>query len=506
MKFKLLIITIFASLNLAAQPSLSRIEVLGANTFEFDQINGVKVRKLIGNVRLRQDNVLLSCDSAYQYEERNYVEAYRNVHIVANDSVHIYGDVLKYEGNTKKARVEKNVIMYDQTMKLTTPDLDYDMGRGFAYYTNGGKIVNSNSVLVSRYGYYDTRSKEFFFKRNVVLTSPNYTIYSDTLKQHTITNITYMLGPTQILSNQDSIYCERGYYNNNTNQAILSKKAFIQSPGNSLYADSIFFDRNIGLGKAYFNLKVNDPKNKMQIFGDYGELRQVQKQSFVTKRAYAKKMLDQNDSMYVLADTIYSYQQDSATGQAQRVKAYNQVQILKFDLQAVADSMVYEDIDSTITLFQNPLMWSGNNQMSGDTITLFLNNGLLDHFVINGNAFLASRETAKDFNQVKGRVMNGLFIDSKIEQVHVVGNSQSIFYAKSEKDTTYIGVNLIDCSEMRYFLKDNRLVKSVFITQPEATFYPIGELRPEQLKLKGFKWRAQQRPTLKTVAEYFIKK
>lgn len=490
----------------SAQTGLSRIEVLGANTFEFDQLNGVKVRKLIGNVRLKQDNVLLSCDSAYQFEERNYVEAYRNVHIIANDSVHIYGDILKYEGNTKKARVERNVRMQDQTMKLTTSDLDYDMGKGYAYYTNGGRIVNESSILVSKFGYYDTKSKEFFFKKNVVLTSPDYTIYSDTLKQQTTTNITYMLGPTQIISKKDSIYCERGYYNNQTNQAILSKRAFIQSPSNSLQADSIFYDRNKDYGRAYFRITINDPKNKVQIFGEYGEMDQGKKQSFVTKQAFAKKMLDQNDSMYVLADTIYSYQKDSARKQMQRIKAFHQVQILKFDLQAVADSMVYEDADSTITLYNNPLMWSGNNQMSGDTIVLYLDSGKLDHFVIYGNGFLASRETAKDFNQVKGRKMTGNFIESKISQVYVVGNSQSIFYARNDKDSTFIGVNLIDCSEMLYYLNDNKLVKSVFITKPEAIFYPIGELKPEQLKLKGFKWQANRRPSVKSVLQYFIKK
>lgn len=491
--------------NKSMAQEVGKIQVLGARSFEYDQMASGKVRKLIGDVRLKQDNTLLYCDSAYQYEETNYVEAFSRVHINANDSVHIYGDVLKYDGNRKKARVENNVRMNDNTMQLTTTDIDYDILSNTANYSNGGKIINSNSVLTSKYGYYNTKDKVFFFKKDVVLTTPDYIIKSDSLKQLTTLNTTYFLGPTTITNKRDTIYCEYGWYNNTKDVAMFSKDARIASKEKLLEADSIYYDRREEYGKAYRNIKLTDYTNKIELNGHFGEFFGKRKQSYITRQAYAKKMM-QNDSMYVLADTIFSYQTDTLTGQQQLVKAYRNAKILKWDMQSVCDSLVYRYADSTITQYHSPVLWSGQNQITSDTIQMFLNNNKIDSFYLLTNAFMISKETSKHFNQVKGKYMKGFLEDSKFKYLRVYGNGQSIFYAKEEKDTSYIGVNVIDCSEMEFFFSSNKIQKSNFITQPDATFYPIGQLKPEELKLKGYKWLNNSRPTLKMVRNYFVKK
>lgn len=484
----------------------SKIEVLGARTFEFEQRNGQQIRKLIGDVKLRQDNMLLFCDSAYQFEASNFVEAYKNVHIIVNDSLHIFGDVLKYDGNKKKAKVERNVRLYDNSMDLTTDEVEYDLQNNIAFYSKGGRILNNQNVLTSRYGYYNSRSKEFFFKKDVVLTSPEYTIKGDTLKQNTATNISYFLGPTLITTERETIYSENGYYNNNKDIAVFSLNAKLTSEDNILSADSLFFDRRKNFGKAYRNITLFNIPNEIEIHGNYGEMHQYKKQSFVTQKAYAKKLLDnKTDSMFLIADTIYSYQKDTTNKQRQLIKAYHQAQLLKWDMQSVCDSLVYNYDDSCISLFKRPIMWSGNNQISADTIQLFLNNNKIDSFHLISNSFLASRETAKDFNQVKGKNMMGNFKDLKINYLHVMANAQSIFYPRDDKDSSFIGVNVIDCSEMEFFFNNNKIVRCNFITEPQATLYPIGELKSEELKLKGFKWQKNRRPTIKSTLQYFLK-
>lgn len=497
------IVFIGVSLHLTAQTA-GKIQVLGAKTFEFEQRNSSKVRKLIGDVRLRQDNTMLFCDSAYQYEETNFVEAFSNVHIQMNDTVHIYGDYLEYDGNTKKARMERNVRMNDNSMKLVTNELDYEIANYNAYYTNGGRITNSNSVLTSKYGYYNTKQKVFFFKKDVVLTNPDYVIMSDTLRQNINSNTTYFLGATTITNRRDTIYCENGWYDNNRDIAMFSKNARLSNADKELNADSIYYIRKLDYGKAYRNIKLVDRPNAIELYGQFGESFGKKKQSYVTQKAYAKKML-QKDSMYLLADTIFSFQKDTVLKQEQVVKAYHRTQILKLDIQSVCDSLVYRYSDSTITLYTNPIMWSGNNQITADTMVLYLNNNKLDSFYLLNNAFMVSREAAKEFNQVKGKWMKGQFEENAFKYLHVFGNGQSIFYAKDEKDSTYLGVNIIDCSEMEFFFDQNRMKRSNFITQPNATFYPLGALKPEELKLKGFNWRVKQRPTLKNTVKYFSK-
>jgi lipopolysaccharide export system protein LptA len=499
----LLVLFICFSLILKAQKG-SKIEVLGAKTFEFNQHNSTKIRKLIGNVRLKQDNTLLFCDSAYQYEETNFVEAFSNVHIQMNDTVHIYGDYLKFNGNDKKARVERNVRMNDNTMQLVSNEIDFDINNNNAYYTTGGKITNNNSILTSKYGYYNTQNKIFSFKKDVVVTTPEYVIKSDTLKQHTKQNTTYFLGPTTITNKKDSIYCENGWYDNVRDIAMFSKNARLNNVEKELFADSIYYLQKINYGKAYRNILLIDKINNVEIRGNFGEFIGKSKRSYITKKAIAKKMLEK-DSMYLTADTIFSYQEDTITGQEQMVKAYYHAQILKLDIQAVSDSLVYRYSDSTITLFHNPIMWSGNNQITSDTIVLFLNNNKLDSFNLLNNAFMISREAAKEFSQVKGKWMSGRFEESKFKYLHVFGNAQSIFYAKDDKDSSYLGVNVIDCSEIEFFFKQNKIDRTNFINQPNATFYQLNALKPEELKLKGFNWRIKQRPSIKSVTQYLTK-
>ena len=105
----------------------NKIEVLNANTFEMETRGNYKVKKLIGDVQLKQDATILRCDSAYLFDETNFVEAYQHVQINHRDSLNFYGDFLKYDGNKKLARLEKNVSMVDATSILTTQELEFDL-------------------------------------------------------------------------------------------------------------------------------------------------------------------------------------------------------------------------------------------------------------------------------------------------------------------------------------------------------------------------------------------
>lgn len=186
------------------------------------------VKTLIGHVRLRHQNTLLYCDSAYMYSDSNLVIAYKNIHIIQNDSIHLYGDYLEYEGSKSLAKVRENVRMVKGDVTLTTEYLDYDRANDVAYYFEGGKIVNKQNTLISDLGYYYPNANEVFFKDSVVVENPKYTIFSDTLKYHTVTEVVKILGPTHIVSDDNVIYSEDGYYDTKKDIALLKKNSYVQ--------------------------------------------------------------------------------------------------------------------------------------------------------------------------------------------------------------------------------------------------------------------------------------
>jgi lipopolysaccharide export system protein LptA len=478
-------------------PQSDKVQLLHANSLEYDEKQAGKVRRLIGEVQLKQGNTLLYCDSAYQYETENRVIAYSNVRINHNDSLQFFGNKLNYDGNTKQAILEGNARMEDGKMVLTTQRLDFDMKTNRGYYIDNGKIVSGDNTLTSKLGYYFANDKKLYFRQQVHLVSPSYRINTDTLAYNTYTGISQFFGPTYIYGDSDRLYCEMGTYNTQTDVANFSKNAIVYSKNNILQADSIFFDKKTEFGKGWNNVQIIDIQNLTTLYGDYGEMSAQLGVYFITQEACVKQLMDR-DSMYIFGDTIY-YNKSTIDTQ-QLVKCYRNVKILKSDMQAKCDSMVYRNFDSTIHLYHKPIVWSGLNQITADTIQLFINNNRLDSFRLLSNGFLISREGAKEFNQLVGRYMDGQFDDSRLKYIHAEGNAQSIYYVKDE-DSTYLGVNFIECSEMEFFFDNNKIIRSNFITKPEANFYPLGKLSTDELRLKGFKWKADQRPKSKKMLD-----
>src|SRR3972149_11178379 len=135
-----------------------------ADNMEGDKKKGKDVKKLIGHVHFKHENVDMYCDSAYLFPN-NSLEAYRNVRILQGDTIQVYGDQLKYNGNTKIAELQKNVSMSDREMNLKTEYLTNDLNSSVGSYHNGGTIVSKDNVLKSEHGYYNSKAKEFSFKK-----------------------------------------------------------------------------------------------------------------------------------------------------------------------------------------------------------------------------------------------------------------------------------------------------------------------------------------------------
>ena len=197
---------LFIALCQAQQPKSARIELLHANTFNFDKNLGNDVRPLIGDVIFKHENYLLYCDSAYLYNERNSLDAFGHVIIRSGDTLTIYGDFLKYDGNTEIALLNNNVKMVDKQMTLTTDKLKYNMKDEIAEYFTCGTLVDPENTLKSKIGYYYAGNKKFFFKDNVILTNPNYTVTSDTLMYNTSFETSHFYGPTYIVNKKTNYY------------------------------------------------------------------------------------------------------------------------------------------------------------------------------------------------------------------------------------------------------------------------------------------------------------
>jgi len=473
----------------------TKIEILSTDELVYNQERG-RYQICRGNVRFKQGTMLMDCDSAYFYEEINKIEAFGKIYIRQRDTVDLWGGYLEYDGDTRLAKVRKNVRLTDGKMKLTTEQLNYDMVDKIGYYTTGGTTINGEDKLYSRKGTYYSRSKDLFFKDSVRLTNPEYTMESDTLKYNTISKLATFLGPTYIRSEENVIYCQYGWYNTDTDVSQFSKGAYIEGKDNKLIADSMMYFRNTGLGEAFGNLKLIDTVEQITITGQYGKYERLSKFNLITGEPMAIKNID-GDSFYLKADTFIDLA-DTSLGQKRILNAYRSVQAYKSDLQAVSDSMIYNFTDSTIGFYTNPILWTDSNQITGDTIIVFRNQDGLERLEAYKNGFVIEKDFNGFYNQIKGKRLDAFFTKGSIYKVEVDGNGQSVYYAR-EDSATYSGVNDVLCGRMTINIDTSSRIRTiVFKNKPKATFYPLAKFPKSKSRLDGFKWNAALRPTKST--------
>lgn len=477
--------------NTSSVAGKTKIEIIGADELVYDQEIG-RYQMCRGNVRFKQGNVYMDCDSARFYEDINKIEAFSNIYIRQKDTLNLWGDFLEYDGDIRQAKVSQNVRLTDGKMKLTTKEINYDLVDKIGYYTTGGNIVNGEDKLYSEKGTYYSRNKEFFFKDSVKLTNPEYTMTSDTLKYNTVTKVATFLGPTYINSEENVIFCNYGWYNTDKDISQFSKGAYIEGKQNKLFADSMMYFRNTGFGEAFGNLKLIDTVEQITITGEYGNYQRFTKTTLITGNPQALKLMD-DDSFYLKADTLIDLADTTAD---RRLLAYRNVQLYKFDLQAVSDSLEYNFTDSTIGFYQNPILWTDSNQITGDTIIVFRNSEGISKVQAYNNGFIAEKDPNGFYNQISGKTLDAFFIADKINRIEVNGSGQSVYYAK-EDSLQYSGVNDVVCGKMIIYIDTSNQVRTIsFLDQPRATFYPLESFPVGKSRLPGFDWKALRRPKL----------
>jgi lipopolysaccharide export system protein LptA len=260
----------------------------------------------------KQDNAILSCDSAVFYEARNVFEAYDNVHINQADTVNIYSDRLTYDGNTKMAHLSSNVRLLDRTSVLTTNILDYNMGTKVGTYVQGGKIVSKDVTVTSKNGYYFANSRDSYFRYDVVVVSPEVRIQSDTMRYNTLNSWTYFYGPTNIKGKDDNLYTENGAYNTKSEYAYFGLKNLYTNGSKSLKGDSLYYDGKAGYGKAVRNIIFTDTTDRTVLYGQLGYYYKADERTVVTKNAYVGMGKDsikvdnvlRPDTLWLGADTL----------------------------------------------------------------------------------------------------------------------------------------------------------------------------------------------------------
>ncbi len=464
--------------------------------------NGKHFQRLLGNVAFIQNTTNIYCDSAYFYKAENRLEAFGHVHIT-DDSVDITSLRLEYDGTKKIAHLRQNVVFEKlKIAKLYTDYLDYFRVKNEARYFNGGKLVDTTNTLTSKKGYYDVRTNLASFKTDVVGVNPDYSLNSDTMQYNSKSRMVYFRDFTTLKDKEGktAIY-ESGVYDTQKKISTLNNGE-MESPTYKIKGDNYFIN---DVKKFYIvkgHVAMTSKAENMTIFGDDGFYDKKNGISKVYGHAYAAKVSDEGDTLFLSADTLISI--ESVDPKKKRLLAYHDVKIFKNDMQGKADSLAYVSSDSTLYFYRDPVLWTDENQMTADSIRMLLKNKKINRIYMVNNSFVVSQDSLKNFNQIKGRRMTTYFENKSIHHVVVEGNGESIYHALEEKKikkdslllkiTFLVGMNKIICSNIRINFKKGKVNSINFYVKPDASFFPPHEISDKDRTLKGFTWRASSRP------------
>jgi len=473
-----------------SQQQTKEVEILNADYLKMQEVDGKKFTRLVGNVQMKQDEIMMWCDSAVLDKESNSVDAYGHVHI-QQDTTDAYSNTLHHDGNRKFSKLTGNARLSSGKMTLYTEELFYDVKNKVSYYLTDGKVIKDSTVITSRKGYYYSKDHEVYFNDSVVIVDPNYNLTSDTLKYNTDTKVSTFFGNTIIINKDSRIFCNNGWYDSQRDVSSFGKNTIVVNPPQRLAGDSLYYERFRGFGKAIGSFVWVDSSMETEIHGNYGEFIDSQQFIMATQKPLLIYKMDK-DSLFLTSDTL-KCRNKSSTDTVKVFFAYHKVRMFMKEMQGVCDSLFYSFEDSTFRMYYKPVIWSDNIQISGDTAYLHTKNKKADKFEIYKSGFIISPSGKKYFDQIKGVDIFGYFEENEMRKVDVMGNAESLYFGKDEKDK-YVGNNKVLSTDISIYFKDKKIDKIAFLKKPEAVFTPMKMLTSEQYQLKDFLWQIDRKP------------
>jgi len=445
---------------------------------------------LTGNVKLNHDGVVLTCNKAYFFQKENYLKAFGNVQLVQGDTLFLNSKYAEYSGELKKAFATGDAVMSSPDATLRTDTINFDRNIQQVFYNTKGTIVNKDNTLVSKSGRYFVEEKKFQFLTEVTITNPKYVIKSNHLDYYSNSGHTYLLGPSTITSKANYIYTEKGFYDTKKNLAHFLRKSYIKYDDRLIEGDSLYYNRNIEFASATRNVKITDSINRGIVKGHYAEIYKLKDSMFVTKRAVAINLVEK-DSVYIHGKKLM------VTGkEGERIlRAYNNVRFFKIDMSGKCDSIHSNSKTALTKLIGNPILWNGESQITGDVMHLIgdSNTKKLDSLKVLNNTFIVSRDTlGTGYNQVKGLNLFGKFKEGKLHDVDVIKNTEVVYYMRNEANEL-IGINKNVSSKINLILENNDIETITFFNKVDGDVYPEADLPENARKLKGLRWRGDER-------------
>ncbi len=482
-----------------------------------------------------------------EYNLATSIGKYKNGGKVINGKTILTSTEGIYYADTKDIFFKKKVHLIDPKYDIITDTLLYNTQTQISSWNTPTKIKSENGGdIYSSNGTYDLKNGKAYFGNRTIIKDSTRTYVADKSAYDEVTGIAQLEGNAIIKDsvNGYSILGNQIYLDKNNNSFLATRKPVLifKGEGNdSTYvsADTLFsgVEKRDSLGRK---IEISKDTLKADSVIDNSESLPIKNNN--TNKIIKKNSLDSSnrntdstiikntipttnnilqdsflikkvdtlinkitplDSSNFFIDKIDTSQSTIVIPVTETIKkdtavryfiAFHNVRIFNDSLQSVADSLYYSSEDSIFRLLKNPIVFSNNSQISGDTIFIYTKNKKAERLYVFDNGIIINKLNIRMYNQIAGRTLNGYFKNGELDYMRAKGlPAESIFYPQDE-DSAFIGMNRSKGDLIDLYFKNKEINKVKFVKDVEGTFYPIRQIPEKQRLLNNFLWQEKRRP------------
>lgn len=475
----------------------------GENTLTSDfgeYYTGERKSYFSNNVNLRNPRFNLTTDDLEYDLHTHWAHLTGPSNIISRDN-NIYTENAYYNTDTREVRMTTaSKLIKPQGRELTGDSLHYSKQTGLVHiygnvaYTDRPQqrtLVSDNAVYNENTGKLDAtgnvRYHDALNQRTLTCDQGEYYEHEKLVKGYG--HVVFTEHPTQ-----RTLTCERGDYNEMTGVAHAYENLHFQDhlAQQDMTADHGTYNNQDGWLHAVGDVDMQDFKRKARLRGDSVAYNQQTGEGMATGRAlvedYSKPQV-----LSAHADTLRIHTYHIATDSAYRiVRGIRHVRAYREDVQAVCDTLIYDQRQQTISLLRDPIVWSDQRQVLGEEIIVYTNDSTVDSIYVNRQALVAEQVDSTHFNQLSAHQMRAYFEQGEMTHANAHGNVRAVMFPL-EKDSLLLYHNYTETTEMRMTLKARKLSR-IWTPAAESYFYAIGMAPSAQTNLENFTWFDYIRP------------
>lgn len=503
------------------------------------------------NVRMKDPRMVLTTDSLNY--DRTLNLGYYFEGGTLRDSVNtLVSDWGEYDTRTKDALFNYNVTLKNKNFTLTSDTLGYNTNTRIAVITGPSEIDNGNNHITSTLGYYYTNEDQAQLMERSVLFNDNYRMVGDSLFYDRASGFGEAFRNVIMDDFKDKcrLTGEYAYYNEIVDSAYATGNAIAidYSQGDSLFihADTLALTTHLippppqkeekkksssspppSLSHTEVTQALSEGiKNENQdLLGnpaitdilenadsletpdslDSLEIAEIPDTLSPLLPHEEVSMLLTNDSIVLPQDTAKmeslaeplpkdTIPSEPADSTYRIIKGFHKVRMYRSDLQAVCDSLVFNTLDSCITMYYDPIIWNGGQQVLGEKIQIYLNDSTIEWAHVQEQALVVEQLDSIHFNQISGREIKAYFKDGEIDYTDVIGNVLVVYYYQEDEGKELVGMNTTEASHLTAYMVDRQMEKLLITKKSNGVFYPILQIPADKMKLPTFGWFNKLRP------------